>query len=92
VEVTLHIAVNGACMLAKKPQAIFMLGLLVRNRGIKRSQIPMLALDATPADQVSESFHEAIYGLDRPRSEGATLEYKRFEAVSSKSGLCGCSN
>ena len=69
-----------------------MLDLLVRNWEMKHSQIPMLALDATPADQVSESFHEATYGLDRPRSEGATLEYKKCEAISSKSGLSGCSN
>jgi hypothetical protein len=50
----------------------------VRNWGMEHFQIPMLALDATPADQVSESLHEAIYGLDRPRSAGATLEYKKF--------------
>ena len=91
VEVTLHIVVNGQVR-PPMPKARFMLGLLVLNWGMKHSQIPMLALDVTPADQVSESFHEAIYGLDHPRCEGATLEYKKFEAVSSKSGLSGCSN
>ena len=91
MEVTLYIAVNGQVR-PPMPKARLMLGLLVRNWGTKHSQIPMLALDATPAYQFSESFHEAIYGLDRLRSEGATLEYKKFEAVSSKSGLSGCSN
>ncbi len=65
---------------------------IVAQLGMKHSQVPMLALDATPVDQASESFHEAIYGLDRPRSEGATLEYKKFGAASSKSELSGCSN